>query len=85
VVVEDLEQTPEGGPRWDRHGPGPMATDREINCPSAGKSVSAYREIGMSASKLYAVHIEDGDDCTPLDIDWRAGMGTHLCSNIARE
>jgi len=28
----------------------PMATDREINCPSAGKSVSAYRETGMSAS-----------------------------------
>lgn len=27
-----------------------MAMDREINCPSAGKSVPAYREVGMSAS-----------------------------------
>lgn len=49
-MVEDLEQTPEGRPRRDQHGPGPMATDREISCPSAGKSVSAYREVGMSAS-----------------------------------
>lgn len=34
----------------DRHEPDPMAQDREINCPSAGRYVSAYREIGMSAS-----------------------------------
>src|SRR5699024_11839652 len=85
VVVEDLEQTPEGGPRWDRHWPGPMATDREINCPSAGKSVSAYREIGMSASKLYTVHIEDGDDYTSLYIDWRPGESAQLCRNLPRE
>ncbi|MGI9587739.1 MAG: hypothetical protein ACR2MR_05980, partial [Dietzia maris] len=32
--------------------PDPIAMDREINCPSAGKSVSAYREVGMSASNL---------------------------------
>src|SRR5699024_3215757 len=50
VVVEDLEQTPEGRAIRDRHDTGPMATDREINCPSAGKSVSAYRETDMSAS-----------------------------------
>src|SRR5699024_6088630 len=52
VVVEDLEQTPEGRAIRDRHDTGPMATDREINCPSAGKSVSAYRETDMSASTL---------------------------------
>src|SRR5699024_9256232 len=50
VVVEGLEQTPEGRAIRDRHDTGPMATDREINCPSAGKSVSAYRETDMSAS-----------------------------------
>src|SRR5699024_6297929 len=50
VVVEDLEQTPEGRAIRDRHDTGPMATDREINCPSAGKPVSAYRETDMSAS-----------------------------------
>ena len=26
-----------------------LSADREISCPSARKSVSAYREIGMSA------------------------------------
>jgi len=49
-VVEDLEQTPEGRLHRNRHGPIPRATDREISCPSAGKSESAYREVGMSAS-----------------------------------
>ena len=29
-----------------------MAQDREISCPSAGRYVSAYREIGMSASTI---------------------------------
>lgn len=27
----------------------PMASDREINCPSAGKSLSVYKEAVMSA------------------------------------
>ena len=49
-MVEDLEQTPEGRLHRNRHGPIPRATDREISCPSAGKSESAYREVGMSAS-----------------------------------
>ncbi|WP_301456618.1 hypothetical protein, partial [Acidipropionibacterium jensenii] len=50
VVVEDLEQNPGGTRYWGPTRPDPMAIDREINCPSAGKYVSAYREIGMSAS-----------------------------------
>ena len=48
--------TPQGSPsRGDRDGRDWMArgdqlsADREISCPSARKSVSAYREIGMSA------------------------------------
>ena len=59
VVVEDLEQTPEtriSGPTR----PNPRTTDREINCPSAGKSVSAYRGMGMSASTQLP------DDAGPL-------------------
>src|SRR5699024_4302743 len=61
VVVEDLEQTPEGRAIRDRHDTGPMATDREINCPSAGKSVSAYRETDMSASSART----PGHGCEP--------------------
>jgi len=57
-VVEDLEQTPEGRLHRNRHGPIPRATDREISCPSAGKSESAYREVGMSASMKLVAHVK---------------------------
>jgi hypothetical protein len=50
VVVEDLEHIPGGALSSGPTRPDPIAMDREINCPSAGKSVSAYREVGMSAS-----------------------------------
>ena len=56
-MVEDLEQTPEGRLHRNRHGPIPRATDREISCPSAGKSESAYREVGMSASTMTLAQI----------------------------
>src|SRR5699024_7465741 len=67
VVVEDLEQTPEGRAIRDRHDTGPMATDREINCPSAGKSVSAYRETDMAASNTVVSGVlATGDGEKPL-------------------
>jgi hypothetical protein len=49
-VVEDLEHIPGGALFAGPTRPDPLATDREINRPSAGKYVSAYREIGMAAS-----------------------------------
>jgi len=41
---------PDAGSSTVATRPDPLATDREINCPSAGNYVSAYREIGMAAS-----------------------------------
>lgn len=58
-MVKDLEQTPEGPLRRDRHDTSPRAKNKEMNCPSTGKYVSAYREVGMSASS-WAV-----TGCTP--------------------
>ena len=52
-MVEDLEHTPGGTLHSGPTRPGPLATGREMSCPSAGKHVSAYREIGMSASTLH--------------------------------
>jgi hypothetical protein len=48
LVVEDLEQTPEGrlSGRTQRR---PVSLGREISCPSVGTSVFVYREVCMSA------------------------------------
>src|SRR5699024_5492712 len=81
VVVEDLEQTPEGRVLRDRHDLDPMATDREINCPSAGKSVSAYRETGMSASTV--LEALDGA-CERLAVD-RSDVGRQRHDGRGRE
>ncbi len=60
-MVEDSSKTPEGRRCQDRHTAGPMSIDREISCPSAGTNVSAYREVGMSASSSPTVSIPESE------------------------
>jgi hypothetical protein len=73
--------TPQGSPsRGDRAGGtgslwgDQLSTEREISCPSARKSVSAWREIGMSAVSASRCALEEqmstdpgspGPICTP--------------------
>lgn len=73
MVVEDLEHTPGGTLLSGPTRPGPMATDREISCPSAGKYVSAYKEIGMSASTAQGGRGTEHERVYSGSASWRAG------------